>query len=167
MATKLVEVSIETSKDGNLFFQPTGTILRGRKDFLRIAEHQPNAMHLYQEFRRGIPGTVIRLDVANRKAWFVEPLRDEQWAETRAKLKARAIDIPKTEEHGVGNPADWLWAIHRAIRDGHAKVTEGELPKDLGIETPAPAGQDPGDAKLDRLCDLVERLLERTAPAAK
>ncbi len=168
MKENTIEVEVDTATDGNLWFIPLGTVVRGRLDFLRLAQRLPDAIKLSMEYPKGIPGQRLRVDLNTGRCSIVDPLNEPGWAATRAKIEKQGIGIPPDSDHTVSNVADWLWAIHRALRDNIVRITKGELPADLGIETPHREPQDPADVKIDRLCTLVETLLERlAAPAAR
>lgn len=157
----ILELAIETQRDGNLFVPCAGVTLRGRKDFQRYARHQPDAMTLFNDFPRGVPGTVVRIDLDAERVWLVEPLRSDEWEPERLKIEAAGIEIPRTSEVQGANVADWLHVMQRALRDNYATVIAGEMPKDLGVETNRePQVEDKSEDRIDRLCNLVEKLLE-------
>ncbi|HUY88801.1 MAG TPA: hypothetical protein VMV10_08715 [Pirellulales bacterium] len=167
MKSNLLEVTIETPKDQNVFFRPFGGCLRGRKDFQRIAAHQIDAMTLHQQFPRGVPGTLLQIDLDAKAVTLVETLRQPEWAPERESLESRDIEIPRDVVIDRPHLPDWLHATRRAVDAGFAKVVKGELPKDLGEESKRPAATDVEEQRIDKLCGLIETLIERLVPAGK
>lgn len=166
MRDNILEVEIDNEKDSNLFFPPVGQPIRGRLDFMRLVRRQPNAIQLTIPFPDGVPGQRLRVDLASGACSIVEPLHEAKWANCKAELETRSLPIPPaTEEFPAACVPDWLWAIQRALRDGYCRIVRGELPKDLGVETPRYEAKDPGEDRIDRLCNLIETLLDRLVPA--
>lgn len=165
MKSNILEVAIETQKDGNLYVPCAGITLRGRKDFQRMARHQPDAMTLHNDFPRGVPGTVVKVDLDAKRVWLVEPLRSDEYEPERLKIESAGIRIPYTSEVQGANVADWLHVIARALRDDYAKIVTGEMPKDLGLESKQEVQTDKSEDRIDRLCNLVESLLGKLVSA--
>lgn len=167
MKTEILEVAIETPKDGNLYFSPAKRTLRGRKEFNRMAQHEKNFMELAFHFPQGIPGTVIRIDLAEKQVWLREPLCDAEWESAREEIRSRGIEIPPALEAIAGAfLPDWLHEIKRSVDNRYATIIRGALPRDLGQETKRVDAADPSEQKIERLCNLVEKLLETMAAAA-
>lgn len=163
----VLEVEIDDHKrDSHLYFPPIGQPVRGRCDFGRMARRDPNAIMLTTHFPNGVPGQRIRIDFHSKRCSIVEPLHLPEFELCRKEIERRGLPIPVAEEtYTPANLADWLWTIKRAIDAGYARVTCGELPKDLGEETPRKENLDPGEQRIDRLCTLIESLLGRLVPA--
>lgn len=167
MKTEILEVAVETPKDGNLYFPPAKRTLRGRKDFNRMAQHEKNFMELAFHFPQGIPGTVIRIDLDEKQVWLCEPLHDGAWQAARDEIVSRGIAIPPATEAIAGAYLpDWLHEIKRSLDAGYVRIVRGGLPRQLGEETKRPETIDPAERRIERLCDLVEKLLETMAAAA-
>ena len=167
MKTEYLEVAIETPKDGNLYFSPAKRTLRGRKDFNRMAQHEKNFMELAFHFPQGIPGTVVRIDLAEKQVWLREPLCDPQWESAREEISSRGIEIPPPLEAMPGAfLPDWLHEVKRSLDHGYATIIRGALPRDLGQETKRVEAADPSEQKIERLCNLVEKLLDTMAAGA-
>ncbi|MGH7193127.1 MAG: hypothetical protein ACREJM_06275 [Candidatus Saccharimonadales bacterium] len=166
MRENVLEVEVDTPKDGNLFFPPIGFPIRGRLDFMRLIKREANAVSLTIPFPDGVPGQRLRVDLGAQTCSIVEPLHEEKWAKCKAELENRGLPIPPASEDFPGaHVPDWLHEIKRSFDNGHVRIVRGEMPKDLGIETPRHQAKDPGEQRIDRLCDLVETLLERLVPA--
>lgn len=167
MKTEILEVAVETPKDGNLYFPPAKRTLRGRKDFNRMAQHEKNFMELAFHFPQGIPGTVIRIDLDEKQVWLREPLHDAQWETARDEIISRGIALPPASEPIAGaRLPDWLHEIKRSLDAGYLRIVRGALPRQLGEETKRQETIDPSERRIERLCDLVEKLLETMAAAA-
>ena len=167
MRENILEVEVDTPTDNHLFFGPIGRAIRGRLDLMRVARRDPDAIRLTTEFPEGVPGQRIVIDLASGACSIRDPLHDAEWTGCREALEKRDFTIPPTMESFNGaRKADWLWAVSRALRDGYCRIVRGSLPADLGIETERVSPPDPGEDRIDRLCDLVERLLERLVPAS-
>ncbi|HUY89075.1 MAG TPA: hypothetical protein VMV10_10100 [Pirellulales bacterium] len=167
MKTELLEAAVETPKDGNLYFPPAKRTLRGRKDFNRMAQHEKNFMELAFHFPQGIPGTVIRIDLDEKQVWLREPLHEAAWEAARDEIVSRGIALPPALEAVAGAYLpDWLHEIKRSLEAGYLRVVRGALPRQLGEETQRPEAIDPAERRIERLCDLVEKLLETMAIAA-
>lgn len=165
MRDSVLEVEVDTPKDSNLYFPPIGEAVRGRLDFLRLSRRSVNAIQLSIPFPNGVPGQRIRVDLAEKRCSISEPLHDPEWGSAKKEIEKRGLPIPTAEETYPGaHVPDWLHAIRRAVEAGYVRIVRGELPRDLGEETKVPEVLDPADKKIDRLCTLVERLLDRLAP---
>lgn len=165
MRESVLELEVDNDLDRHLHFPPAGCAVRGRLDFLRLCRRDPNAVMLTQPFPRGVPGQRIRIDLAAQQCSIIEALHDADYERERKEIEKRSIPIPQAVELYPGaKVSDWLWASKRAVDAGIAKVVRGSFPDDLGKETERPVAQDPGEEKIDRLCNLVERLLERLVP---
>jgi len=169
MKSSILEVSFDLPHDGNLFFVPAGLSLRGRRDFMRIAAHQPSAVMLHTEFPRGIPSTLLRLSLDESAATLVEPLRTEEWIPEAEKMRAKGIEIPQDVQFKHVHLGDWLHEVKRAIDAGYAQIVKGELPRDLGEESrkAAPTSDQKAEDRFDKLCGLVETLIAGLASAAR
>jgi len=156
----ILECEVDTATDGNLWFPPMQQTIRGRLDFMRMARREQNALKLFNSFPRGVPGQRLRIDLRTKKCSVVEPLHEAEWEGTRDEIIRRRLPIPKrSEDVPAAHMPDWLHEIKRSVDAGHLRIVKGEFPKDLGIETETKPSLDPGEEKLDRLCDLMERLL--------
>ncbi|HUY87302.1 MAG TPA: hypothetical protein VMV10_01075 [Pirellulales bacterium] len=169
MKSNTLEVAFDLPHDGNLFFVPAGMSLRGRRDFMRMAAHQPSAVMLHTEFPRGIPSTLLRLDLDEKTATLVEPLRTDEWIPEAEKFRAKGIDIPQHIEFKHVHLGDWLHEVKRAIDAGYAQIVKGELPRDLGEESrkAAPTSEQKSQDRIEKLCDLVEQLVSGLAGVMK
>lgn len=159
----IIEATFDLPKDGNLFFIPSGMRLRGRRDFMRIARHQRDAVSLADEFPRGLPSTFLRLNLDERTATLVEPLRTDEWVPEAETLRAKGIEIPQDVNFSAIHIGDWLHELKRSIDNGYATIVKGALPADLGEESlkepPTPAEQSAKD--IGTLCTLMASLLQR------
>ena len=165
MRDSVLELEVDNDLDRHLHFPPAGCAVRGRLDFLRLARRDPNAIQLTVPFPRGVPGQRIRVDMAAGQCSIVEGLHDADCERERKELAKRSIPIPEAvEAYPAAKVPDWLWAAKRAVDAGIARVVKGSFPDDLGEETVRPVAKDPGEDRIDRLCDLVERLLTRLVP---
>jgi hypothetical protein len=167
MRENVLEVEVDAPKDSHLWFPPIGAAVRGRLDLMRLVKRDPHAAMLTSHFPKGVPGQRIHIDLAAKQCSIVEPLHDAEWADCKRELERRSLPIPQAVElHPGAHVPDWLWGVKRAIDAGYVRIVKGELPDDLGEETKRPETKDPGEDRIDRLCDLVERLLERLVPAS-
>lgn len=168
-AENILELTIETPRDGNLYIPCAGVLLRGAKNFLRIARHRVNVAELLGDYPRGIPGTVVKIDLSASRVWLVEPLQSEEYEPERLKLEDAGIKVPRTLEVACDSLPAWLHEMKRAVDAGYAKVTRGEFPEDLGEEPKRPGEEveqtDKSEDKIDRLCNLVETLLSKLVSA--
>jgi hypothetical protein len=165
----ILELTIETARDGNLYVPCAGVLLRGAKNFLRIARHRVNVAELLGDYPRGIPGTIVKIDVNAGRVWLVEPLRSDEYEPERLKLEEAGIKVPRTIEVACDSLPAWLHEMKRAVDAGYAKVVRGEFPEDLGEEPKRPGEvdeqSDKSEDKIDRLCNLVETLLGKLVSA--
>jgi hypothetical protein len=164
--TTILELEVDNDFDRHYYFPPIGAAVRGRCDFGRMAPRDPNAIMLTTDFPKGVPGQRIVVNLATKECQIVEPLHFSEWADCKKQIEKRNLPIPEPVENFTPpNLSDWLWAIHRGLRDKYIKVIQGELPKDLGQETARRENLDPGEQRIERLCDLIENLLGRLVPA--
>lgn len=162
MKSNILEFTFDTPNDGNVYFRPAGFCLRGRRDFMRMAKHHPDAVNLDSQFPRGLPSTLLRIDMDEGSVTLVEPLRTDEWVPEAEQLRAKGIEIPRDIDFLHSQIADWLHEVKRSIDFGYAKITKGELPKDLGEESEKPrlSPEEKSEDRIDRLCDVVEKLVE-------
>lgn len=167
MRSDVLELEVDNDFDRHYYFPPIGQAVRGRCDFGRMAPRDPNAIMLTPNFPKGVPGQRIVVDLATKQCQIVEPLRLPEWEPERKEIEKRNLPIPEAvQNYTPANLSDWLWAIHRGLRDGYIKVIRGELPKDLGKETPRQENLDPGEERIDKLCNLIEQLLGKLVDTA-
>lgn len=166
----VLELEVETERDGNLYVPYSGLTLRGRKDFARIARSRVKAAELLGDFPAGIPGSRVRIDLDEGRVFVVEPLQSEEYQTERLKLERLGHQIPRTAEMKDTSVSGWLHEMNRAVNAGCARVVSGKFPSDLGPEPDAPSKfedqQEPQGDKFDTLCNLLEQLLGRLAPAS-
>lgn len=169
MKSNILEVTFDTPEDGNVYFPPCGYSLRGRRDFMRMAMHQPDAVNLAAQFPRGLPSTLLRIDLDERAVTLVEPLRSDEWLPERESLEARQIPIPRDIEIPHPHISDWLHEVKRSLDFGRAKIVKGALPEDLGEESGKPrlSPDEKSESREEKLCDLIENLLATLAPLVK
>jgi len=161
MKSNIVEVSFDLN-DRNIYFRPFGATLRGRKDFVRMAKHDIELMLLSTDFPRGVPSTLLRIDLGEGTVELVEPLRTEEWAPEREKIEARGIVIPHNIKIDRPHIPDWLWEVRRCLNFGYAKIVNGDMPRDLGSETVEKrekSGEERVEDRFKSLCDVFEGML--------
>lgn len=164
--TNVLEIEIDTARNGSLHFRPMERRIRGRLDLNRVAE--PTAKMKTNEFPLPIPGQRIRLDMNNRRAELIEPLRHEEHLVTRERIEKKGYRIaPESEAFEDVDLPTWLYWMKRAVTSGYARLVAGVLPDKIAGEPRKEFffKKEPGTQ--DRLADAIDSLAAATSAQTK
>lgn len=124
----VIEIEIR-GENRNLFFEPLDRVVRGELDFLKIRE--PQARMQADKWPVPIPGQRLRLDLKAGVGYLVDPLHDELHRATREQIEKRFRLPPAEERFENVHVASWIDRMQRAVRGGHAVLTQGQFPDKL------------------------------------
>ena len=133
-----VEIEIDSAHNSNLYFAPAGVLVRGRFSMMRFGQFERNALALQNDPLAEIPGQVIGIDPANRRAWIDEPLQFPQHAKLAKLIEKARFALPERQDFTLPEKdrhycpvSTWLYWMKDAVDLGVAKLVRGQFPDEL------------------------------------
>lgn len=157
--SEVIEIAIDTPKNGELFFRPISRRVRGTFDSKRLSFGRNDAMAKWPD---QIPGQILGVNVETGVGYIVDPLHDPANELLKAKVEKSLGKVPPAREDFRDiDMATWLHFIKKAVHSGTARLVRGSLPDVL-----------PGKPRLDfitktrkPLADALTEVLDRFAAA--
>lgn len=172
----MVEIVVDTGRNGDLLFHPAGERVRGTFSAVNVAAEDIGA--LCRDFPQGVPGQVIGFDPATGTGYIRDPLTAPEHAGTRAVIERRLgglsgtpakVDYPAAEKRFENAHAGtWLGWMARAVKSGAAKLVKGKLPDtDPADMKRGFYHQDRIDPKDGVITQLTALLMAKLSPAER
>jgi hypothetical protein len=125
--TSILEVQVNTDRSRRVFFRPLGRALRGPADF--STARSKSDFDQAKRWPERIPGQVLGINFQTGEKYIREPLHDSEQITNKQRIEGRGLKLPPIRElitsESVGT---WLYWIKNGVRDGHLKITAGEIP---------------------------------------
>jgi hypothetical protein len=132
----VVEIVIDTSRNGDVLFHPAGERVRGAFQPVNVAAEDIG--QLVRDFPRGIPGATIAFDPATGTGFIRDPLTSPELTKEREAIERRAggllgqpakVEYPPAEKRfDSAHAGTWLGWMRRLVASGVAKLVRGKLP---------------------------------------
>ena len=125
MKSNVVEIEVDSPKNGSLVFAPIQKKVRGRYDDSRvIAEYVKRDARKY-------PGQVIGLDLESGVGYIRETLHEDRYESLRIRLSQQWSIPQERREYQSTDVPTWLHWMRRAVDGGLARVVKGVLPEKI------------------------------------
>ena len=157
-ASNVIEIEIDGERNQSHYFRPLQQKIRGRFDPTRLQKFDDGAGKIAREWPQPIPGQRLRLNPTDGTAAIVDPLHEDEHADTRERIERKGYRLPvamKTFE-AVHVPT-WAYWMRSAVDAGCARVLRGELPDEIDGEPQTSFVVTRRKDPMERLAEAIEK----------